>query len=217
MSLLTFRTFGDLLEARETLRLLEQADIPFVVEDLNADFDPFFAFNKVGAKVFIKVAQSDFPRARQALLRAAALYQGRVSPEHYLHDFSREELREVVYRQDEWSVEDVLMAQQLLRERGEEMDEAALAAAWQARLQEIRQPQAGDREGLRIGWLLSLIGGLLGVFIGYNYWQLRKYDPEGQPFWVYDAATRRQGHYMMYLGLGMSLLWMGLGIWSLTA
>lgn len=213
MDLLTFRTFGRIHEARETLDLLEREGVPFVVEDLNQAFDPFFAFNQVGHKVFIKVARRDLPRAREALLRVASLYMGQVAPDHYLQGFSVAELREVVRCQDEWSIEDVLMAQQLLRERGQGMDEAALVAAWQDRLREIRQPQPGDREGLFFGWLLVLLGGLLGMFIGYNYLHLRKYDPEGQPFQVYDAATRRQGRYMMRAGAVMLALWLAGLVW----
>ena len=215
--MVTFRTFGTILDARETIDLLERAEVPFVVEDLNQAFDPFFAYNQVGHKVFIKVAQADLPRARQALLRTAALYLGQVAPDHYLHDFSTAELREVVRKQDEWSIEDVLMAQQLLRERGADMDEAALAAAWQDRLREIRQPQPADREGLFLGWLMVVLGGLLGVFIGYNYLQLRQYDPEGQPFHVYDPPTRQQGRRMMYAGLVMMGIWLAGLAWTFIA
>ncbi|GAB4408264.1 MAG: hypothetical protein OHK0039_11220 [Bacteroidia bacterium] len=203
---ITLRTFASQADALPLLQLLENNGIAYRLEDQGRQFDPFFAFNEVGARVLVQVRRRERKQAEELLLRIAELYFTGLPKRHFLLSFSDDELRDVLAQPDQWSQEDLVAARYLLRERGAGLTDREIDDLYRARIAAIRQPRKGDAAGLQLGWFTALALGPLGIITGYSYYQLQATDPEGDTYHVYDPGTRRAGRNMMLTGAATTLL-----------
>lgn len=213
----TFHRASSLEESADLIAELRANGIEVELEDASPPVDITFTGNPLQQGVRIKVRQGMYPRARAVLDAWAEAQADAFDEHHYLHDFSDEELKEVLAKWDEWSAEDYAMAQRILRKRGHLVSGALLASLKQQRLEEVRKPEAAEPSWVVAGFLAAVLGGFVGMVMGWFYWTSQKVDPMGRPFYLYDAPTRKQGQYMFWLGLavflvlGMAFLvkWMG--------
>lgn len=65
----------------------------------------------------------------------------------------------------------------------------------------------GDRFGIVAGYLISVLGGFLGFFIGLYYFTSKQKDEFGNKIHTYDKQTRRHGIAMMVIGFLMPAIW----------
>lgn len=98
------------------------------------------------------------------------------------------------------------MAQHLLRERGEELDGEKIAHLKAERLAQLAQPDEEPSLWLYLGYSLAILGGILGLFIGWYLWHGRKTLPNGQKVYAYTPNSRKHGRQMFYLSVSVILL-----------
>jgi hypothetical protein len=203
----TFQKFSDEVAALELTTVLKKHNIDVLLENASPNFDPTFANSELTKEYRVKLLKKDFEQARQLLLELSTAQLGDVDPNHYLFDFSDEELFELINKQDEWSAFDFLLAQKILKERGKEITPAAIEGARKKRLQELSSPEKSQSSWIVFGYLSALCGGLLAIFIGWYLRYHKKTLPDGNSVYAYNAADRRSGYKIFVLGIVFSILW----------
>jgi hypothetical protein len=146
---LTFQKFSDEVAALELTTVLKKHNIDVFLENTSPNFDPTFANSALIREYRVKLLKKDFEQAHQLLLELSTTQLDDVDPNHYLFDFSDDELFELINKQDEWSAFDFLLAQKILKDRGKEVTPAAIEGARKKRLQELSSPEESQS-----GWIV---------------------------------------------------------------
>tara|TARA_Y100000782_G_C10176434_1_gene262067 strand:- start:2101 stop:2748 length:648 start_codon:yes stop_codon:yes gene_type:complete len=149
----------------------------------------------------VQIKKADKEKVDQLVDAAAKSAIDQFSKDHYLFEFSDEELLEVVEKKDEWSKEDYFLAQEILKQRGHTITAEILEELQKKRLKTLRQPDKGETWGLVLGVILAIGGGILGILIGWFYWTHKKTDPAGTKVYAYDKATRKKGFIIFCMGI----------------
>jgi hypothetical protein len=203
-----FQTTASAEAAQPLLQALARQGLDYRTSQDNGQvaFDPSFANNQLISKFIIKLRLADFERGSQVLadLNQHALSQ--VDPSHYLFSFSDEELFDLLVKPDEWSAFDVTLAGQLLRQRGRDISPDTLQLLRQRRVAELAQPDQEHSAWVKGGYVSALLGGFLGIVVGYQLYFSRKQLPDGRRIYVYSARDRVHGIRIMVLGTIMFLL-----------
>ncbi|TVT43602.1 hypothetical protein FNT36_05820 [Hymenobacter setariae] len=203
-----FQTTASAEAAQPLLQALARQGLDYRTSQDNGQvaFDPSFANNQLISKFIIKLRLADFERGSQALadLNQHALSQ--VDPSHYLFSFSDEELFDLLVKPDEWSAFDVTLAGQQLRQRGRDISPDTLQLLRQRRVAELAQPDQEHSAWVKGGYVSALLGGFLGIVVGYQLYFSRKQLPDGRRMYVYSARDRVHGIRILVLGIIMFLL-----------
>jgi hypothetical protein len=190
---LTFQQFNDPALAEDLIDLLIENNINYLVEEdiMNVAVNPLTAINNELSKVyFVKIHPDDFIK-----------YVDEVEADHYLFGFSNEELLEVLEKEDEWSSFDYELAKKILNQRGVTVDPKKLAALNESRLDELRQPEKSQTFLIFLGYLFALLGGLVGIFIGWHFFSHKKTLPNGEQVYGYNETDRKHGRIIFYLAI----------------
>lgn len=163
---LTFRKFQHPEDAAGLTELLVAANIVYQVEEYASSFDPAFANNPAVREIRVKIQPQDFNKADAILLEASRQELDAVDPSHYLFGFTDEELLEIITKPDEWSHFDFLLAQKILKERGKEINLQVVELLKKQRLDALAKPEDTQHSWVVAGYLMAVLGGLFGVFIG---------------------------------------------------
>jgi hypothetical protein len=203
----TFQKFSDEVAALELTTVLKKHNIDVFLENTSPNFDPTFANSSLIREYRVKLLKKDFEQARQLLLELSTTQLDDVDPNHYLFDFSDDELFELINKQDEWSAFDFLLAQKILKDRGKEVTPAAIEGARKKRIQELSSPEESQSGWIAFGYLAALCGGILAIFIGWYLRYHKKTLPDGSSVYAYNAADRRSGYKIFILGIIGSIFW----------
>jgi hypothetical protein len=213
-----FQTFASAEAAQPLLLALARQAIDYrtAMDNGQVAFDPSFANNQLISKFIVKLRLADFERGSQLLtdLNRHALDQ--VDPGHYLFSFSDEELFDLLVKPDEWSAFDVTLAGQLLRQRGRDISPDTLKLLRQHRVAELAQPAQDHKAWVKGGYISALLGGFLGILIGYQLYFSRKQLPDGRRIYVYSPTDRVHGMRILVLGVVMFLVLMTARLIRLT-
>jgi hypothetical protein len=225
----TFKKFPTIDAARELVALLDQYAVPFEVDDNSEGTSTVFLGDQPADKVEVKIRRQDFDYVHSLLRSEAEEVAGQVATDHYLYDFTDEELKDVIFKQDEWSELDVLIAQKILSQRGIEISSNTIEEHKAKRLQELKAKEPSPSKWLFIGYFISafstfivlallarlpgLFGNLIsfallitGPMIGYLIASSKKTLPNGEKTFIYDAKTRRQGWIITLIGTASFLV-----------
>jgi len=118
MDFVTFQRFNDKAAALVLTETLKENGIEVELEDVSADFDVSFANNEIDKDFRVKLKPADFERANTLLQQLAENDLAYIEPDYYIFDFSNEELKEIVVKQDEWSSLDFLLAKKNIKGTG---------------------------------------------------------------------------------------------------
>lgn len=119
-------------------------------------FDVSFANNALNQEYRLKIKSEDFVSANTALENEAVVGLQEVDPEHYLFDFSNEELMQLIAKRDEWSDFDFLLAKKILEQRNVNLDMGELAHIQEKRLEELSKPEKVSPGWIYAGFLFAL-------------------------------------------------------------
>jgi hypothetical protein len=209
MELVTYRKYKTEEEAIELIDLLKSNDIDCHVENISSSFDiTFTGGTGLEDKIAIKLKTSDFEKADNLLHRIASENIDLVDKDHYLFDFSDDELFEILENYNEWGKTDYVLAQKLLKERGKDISDEQVQELKNKKNTELRQPEKGHKGWLIFGFISAVLGGLLGIFIGYHHFKFKKSIPTGEKVYAYDAETRKTGLRIFYVGMIAFILWL---------
>lgn len=206
-SFVPFRRFTSIEHAREFLiNLFEIEGIPYELEE--SSIPAVAVIGEVGPleKYIVKIREDDFKRVGSLLQAQAVQAVQDVDSNHYLFDFSNEELSDVVRKADEWSAFDVALARKILSDRDARIDDTQLKVLEQERLHELAQPETPSQGWIIFFFISSILGGIAGIVSGWHYWTSKKRLPNGHQVHTYDELTRDKGKTMMFVGLFFFLL-----------
>ena len=204
---ITFHKFNLLKDAQELISTLKKNDIKVQIEDTSPPVDITFSGNTLQNEIRIKVKQSDVGIANQILEKQAEQLVDKFPNDYYLYDFTDNELIEIIEKSDEWSKEDYMLSQKILKDRGHEISKEKIEEIKQKRIEDLRKPEKGHVGWLIFGLISAILGGLLGIFIGWFHWDFKKTDPTGQQFYAYDQQTRKTGQIIFWIGLVATIYW----------
>lgn len=196
-----FRKYNSLEQAREIEKLLNDNNIPTAINDNTSKLDASFSGGNLQNQFELIVETKDFEKAEKILEQNAELLISQVDENYYLYDFSDEELYEILLKSDEWSELDNKLAVQILQKRGKAVDTEILNVLKKERLQVLSKPEESQTPWIIIGYIAALLGGLIGIAIGYSIWKAKKTLPNGQSVYSYNENDRREGKRIFILGL----------------
>ena len=198
---ITYQKFNDSALANDLAELLDQHNIPYFIQEETSGFDPSLSMSKAAVDYAIKIKSDDFEKVN--LLRTE--YEEKniddVDKDYYLFSFTDNELMEVLAKADEWSTFDVVLARKILTERGTNIGDADIAAINEKRIEELKAPESGQSTWIIIGYICALMGGILGLFIGWHLKSHKKTLPDGEKVYTYTERDRWHGKMIFYLAV----------------
>lgn len=212
---ITFEKFNDQNSAKELGELIAEQNIEFLLEDNSLTFDPTFANNGFGKEYCLKLKKSDFEKANKLLTDIADNELNKLSEidkDYYLLSFSDEELIDVVSKSDEWNKFDVSLAKKILKEKGKEITPEKIEKIKHQRILELSKPDEGQKFYIILGYLTAVLGGLLGVFIGWHLLTHKKTLPNGNRIYAYSENDRKQGNRILIIGGIFLVFWITMRI-----
>lgn len=204
---LTYQKFSDKSLANELIETLIKHNIECVFEDASPHFDHTFANNQTNNEYLVKLKSSDFEKADKVLIALSAKDLTAVDQDHYLFDFTDEELKDVLLKNDEWSKYDYLLAQKILQERGHKIDTTTIKALKEKRIEELALPDKNQKLSVIAGYMFAIFGGIIAIFIGWHLFSHKKTLPNGEQVYRYSEQDRRQGRIILILGTFSAIIW----------
>ncbi|MEM9833348.1 MAG: hypothetical protein AAF944_22135 [Bacteroidota bacterium] len=205
---LTFRRFNQEESPNGLIKVLEANDISYIVEDSSPSFDVTFSGSTFDKEVHIKIKPVDFEIAEKLLLADVQATIDQLPPDYYLLNFTNEELIEVLMKPDKWSATDYKLSQEILKERGKVIDDELINTLKKKRNEELSEPEKSQRAWIYAGYLFSLLGGILGIFIGWHLMTFKKTLPNGHRVYGYVNSDRKHGKVILILGFVFTILWL---------
>ena len=209
---LIFQKFNTESQAVDFGSLLNVNRIEFLIENISINFDPILSNNEFGKEYCVKIKKDDFEKANDILREKAKTEINEIQDDYYLLSFTDEELIDVIEKSDEWNKFDVELAQKLLKERGNEITTEQISELKKQRIIELSKPEEGQNVYIIIGYVCALLGGLLGIFIGWHLTTYKKTLPNGNRIYAYSENDRKQGNRILILGIVFIVFWILYGI-----
>ncbi len=196
-----FRNFSTLLQAKELEITLNKNNIKTVLSDNIPPVDVTFSGSTLLNQYEIKINLSDFEKAEAILEKEAENILDKIDKDYYLLSFTNEELYEVLLNSDEWNIFDYKLAQKILKNRGKTIDPEMLATLKKERLKILSKPDENQKPWIIAGYLFSILGGGIGILIGYSLWTSKKTLPNGERIYSYKIEDRNHGKTILIIGL----------------
>ncbi len=239
---ITFRRFPEKIAAREFGALLESKGIRYEIENNSPRVDVTFVGSPLQKQYILKLHKDDLQAARQLLEEEATEMMQAIDKDYYLFEFSNEELHDVLKKPDEWNEFDYLLAQKILQERGEAIDEGYVEQLEAERLSELKAQKdaapwlillgyvlalAGGifaivaaimqvkpiPDYVLLGYILGAIGGVFAVMVGWILLTSRMSLPDGSRQALFGKKTQNNGRWIFLLGLLTSIA-LAILIWN---
>lgn len=199
---LSFRRLQTLDEAHSITALLEQHAIPFeIMQDEGPAVPQHFMGQRFDSSVIVKIPGDCFKKANDLLQQAVTINLDTVEPDYYLLSFTDDELTDIIKNPDEWGEYDYALAQELLKKRGITYTDRDLTSFKQEKLSQLIIAEPGKPIWIVLGYILAVMGAVLGLVIGYNFMRGNKTLPDGRRVYAYTRATRDHGITMFAIGL----------------
>ncbi|MDR6966179.1 hypothetical protein J2X31_000172 [Flavobacterium arsenatis] len=208
----SFRNFLTLNQAQELEFLLNKNNIQTEIGNNVPPVDTTFSGSSLQHQYEIKIAPSDFEKAELLLEEFAENNINEIDKGYYLFDFTNEDLYEVLIKSDEWNIFDYKLAQKILKERGKSIDLEMLESLKKERIKILSQPEENQKPWIVAGYILSFLGGALGILIGYSLWASKKTLPNGQRIYSYKTQDRNHGKTIFYIGIIAVIFFLALNI-----
>ncbi len=215
MEFVSYRKYKTKEETLFLKDLLISNQIEYYVEDISPAFDiTFTGGTELEDKFVIKIKASDFKKVDELLGEIARQNSELLDKNHYLFDFSDDELFEILENYNEWSEADYQSARKILAERGEKISNQKLQELKDIKNAKLRKPEKGHKVWLIFGYISAILGGWLGIFIGYYHFNFKKTIPTGEKIYVFDVKTRKTGLRIFYTGIISFPIWIFLWIFD---
>ncbi|RYU87929.1 hypothetical protein EWM62_15670 [Mucilaginibacter terrigena] len=199
--LITYKKFNDAALANELAETLGRYNIPYTVEEESTLFNPTFYADETANDYAVKISADDFLKVNDILKAEEMQSVAAVGPDHYLYDFTNQELTDLVSKPDEWSQFDNLLAVKILNERGVKITEQNIIQLHSKRLEELKAPEKPQLTWIIFGYFFAIFGGLLGAFVGWHLSTHKKILPNGEQVFSYTETDRAHGTRIFYLSI----------------
>jgi hypothetical protein len=196
-----FRKYPTLEQVKDLESLLNKNNIATEIADNIPPVDSSFSGSTLQNQYEIKIPLTDFEKAEKILDENAENLIDEVDKDYYLFSFTDDELYEILLKADEWNEFDYKLAQKILIQRGKSVDTELLKALKKQRIELLAKPEENQKSWIMAGYIFAILGGLLGIFIGYSLWTSKKSLPNGQKVYSYNEKDRAHGKNIFYIGL----------------
>jgi hypothetical protein len=207
-----YQRFKSKIELEEFSKLLFKNKIEFEIEDNSINFDPTFSNNDFGKEFLIKLRNSDFEKVDRIQNELSYSLTQDIDKDHYLFDFTDQELIDIILKNDEWSKFDYSLAQKILKDRGKEFTENQLQKLKQQRVEELAKPEESQKTWIIVGYIFAFLGGFLGIFIGRHLSTHKKTLPNREKVFGYNETDRKHGSRIFFLGIVFLIIWVTIRI-----
>lgn len=198
---LRFKQFASKEQATDLQQFLIANGIDAQLADNIPPVDVTFSGSTIHNEYEVQILGAHFTKATQLLEVHAAQDLEAIDKDYYLFSFTDEELYDILLKADEWSAFDYTLAQKLLEERGKPIDATKLKELKQQRLQDLAKPETDQKAWIIAGYFFALMGGAVGLIVGYYLWKAKKTLPNGQEVYTYTRNNRLHGQYIFFIGL----------------
>lgn len=202
-----YKKFFSVEEAEPILELLTQRGIDYRTNHYNSNIGSTFASTNNPNQLELRLLPNQFEMVDNMLEQEAEKAIGMVPPDYYLLTFTDAELMEVLEKPDEWTKEDYVLSQHLLKQRGKPVSEETLHQLYFNRMEALREPEKGSTAANIFGYISALSGGVIGILMGWYMMSLKKTLPNGESVNAYDLATRSSGKQIFYIGIISFIAW----------
>ncbi len=200
----TLQTYANLEEASPLLALLSENGISYNTlsdahrsgDGLNLDLE-----NRGVDAVHIQVLPRDMEKAQRVLEILAGTVEDQLEENDYLKDFTDAELLDILKKFDEWNQVDYVLAARLLVQRGYPLNDEELSKWRSDRMHELERPTSAGPAFIAGAYMLALMGGLFGLFMGLQLRTHQKRLPDGRKVHGYTEKDRTHGGIVIALAL----------------
>ena len=203
MEFVTYRKYNESEQVEALTKIFEEQGIAFEITEDRDSLDSLYGANHLTKHFYIKIRKDDFVKADSLLLDLSEKEVATADKDHYLYSFTDEELFDILSKPDEWNEFDYQLSKRILGERGKEISGDTIDLLRKQRINELSKPDEGHRTWMYVGYIFALLGGLLGVFIGWHLSTFKKTLPNGQRVHGYNAHDRRHGQRIFIIGIVM--------------
>jgi len=215
--LITLRKFNTYIEAAGIIELLQKNNIAYDVEKTEATGDVVFAGNTLEEELHVKVKQEDYEAAQKLLEELVEVDIEKLDKDYYLFEFSDKELLEILQKPDEWSLNDYHWANEIMKQRGQEVSKDQLEEWKKKRMDFLSQPDKVSSTYLRNAYLFCIFGGIIGFFMGRYLHTFRKLLPNGHKVLAFDEDSQAKGRKIEIIGLLCFIVYIiGFTYWSIS-
>jgi hypothetical protein len=204
--LLVLRTFSSMEDAKNYQKILTENGIQASIKDNPPGIGMSFLGSTAGHEYEILVHPSDVDNVSSIIEKYEETELIASENEHYLYQFTNKELIEILQKPDEWSQLDYNFAKEILLERGEEIDLNMLTEMKNERLSHLAEPEKSKGYMIITGYIFSVLGGALGIAIGYALWNAKKTLPNGEIVWSHTDRDRQHGRIIFLIGITVLII-----------
>lgn len=206
MELITYKKFNEESDVEYLTDVLKANQVPFEVTVDRDSLDTLYGANHLTKYFYVKIRREDFEKVNSILFGLSEKELDSLDKGHYLFDFTDEELFEILSKPDEWSEMDYSLSKRILSVRGKDVNEHTIELLRKQRIKELSKPEEGHRLWIYAGYIFALLGGLLGIFIGWHLSTFKKTLPNGSRIYGYSQTDRSHGNNILIIGIVMFLI-----------
>jgi len=210
----TIRKYPHVELANDIIQTLTANEISYKLIDNSPSVNITFSGDTLQNEVELKIKQSDFETVNKLLDKEAKSNLDQVEQDYYLFDFSDEELFEIILKHDEWSALDYQLAKRILEQRGNSVNEQLISNLKKQRIQDLSKPESSQIVWVTFGYISAILGGLIGMFIGWYLWSFKKTLPDGQKVNAYSARDQKHGKAIFFIGIAAMLFWLSVRLFG---
>jgi hypothetical protein len=207
MDFLNYKKFYEQEKVEELARILNENEIEFEIDENKEALDTLYGENRFNKFFFVKLKKNDFAKVDTLLQNEGEQEVLTVSSDHYLYGFTDDELFEILSKPDEWSELDFQLSKKILNERGQQVSPEKIDLLKKERIEELAKPETEGKFWTYIGYISAILGGPLGIFIGWYLSTSRKVLPNGQQVFRYIKSDRQHGRRIWIIGVVMFIFW----------
>lgn len=197
---LTFQTFSDIELANVLTEKLANNNIEFRIEKILPLLDSAILGQSSLPEIAVKLHPDEFLKAHKVLEEYYKMQIEAVEKDYYLFDFTNDELFEIITKPDEWGPLDYQLAQKILIDRGQKINEEVTEKLKTIRIQELAKPGKASNSLIVLGYCFFIFAGIVTILTGRYLVNDKKTLPDGQLVFSFSENDRRQGKRMIKIG-----------------
>lgn len=202
-----FQRFNTLEIAEEITQRIRDKGIECIIVEDKKYFDPTFANNQIEPAISIKLNPGDFTLAHAALEEYYSHTLENIDDEYYLLNFTNDELTDIIQKPDEWGHFDYILAKKLLKDRGIEISSESANLLRKKRNEELAKPEISETFWIYAGYISAILGGFLGLIIGWTLKYHKKTLPDGNRVYSYGPNDRIHGRRIIQISAVAITFW----------
>lgn len=206
MTYSVYKVFTDLNDAETFVEYLKEQNIDAFIAEDDTQMNLIFGEVTQNKKYYLKIKQQDFQLVDE-LLKAESEKNIELLPDdYYLFSYSDGELWDILKKADEWSAFDVSVAKKRLRDKGHVINDRLMQSFKEERVKSLSVQEDANISWLVIGYILTILTGVAGIFWGLNYLNADLNLPNGKKISRYTQQTLLHGRILLALGIIVSLI-----------